>query len=149
MPSTGVSKSQKSSEFTFRRFYETDQPSSSSSTYAFNNQTRKNYTNFTNGRKLNGGGQDDDDIQLVSISPKNNSATRPFSRDMPSLIPISKTFQSSITTNGYSRESSVKPVASQQPIRGRRSVLDFLGKNRVSPEGCLAIYLINTDHPLL
>lgn len=146
MPSSSVSKSHKSSEFNFKRFYDADQPSSSSSTNAFN-QTRKTYTNFTNGRKLNGGGRDDDDIQLVSISQKTNSVTRPFSRDMPSLIPISKTFQSSIMTNGYSRESSIKPIASQQPTRGRRSVLDFLGKNRVSPMR-LFQFKKNTENPL-
>ena len=131
MPSTGTSKSQKSSEFNFKRFFDTDQPSSSSSN-AFNQTRKNNYTKFTNGRKYNGGRDDNDDVQLVSISPKNPVA-RPFSREMPSLIPISKTFQPSILTNGYSRESSVKPVASQ-PTRGRRSVLDFLGKNRVSPQ---------------
>ncbi|XP_070506274.1 sentrin-specific protease-like isoform X2 [Chironomus tepperi] len=123
MPSTGVSKSHKPSEFNFKRFYDADQPSSST---AFN-QTKKNNSKFTNGRKLNGG-RDDDDVQFVSISSKSNSS-RPFSREMPSLIPISKTFQPSIMTNGFSRENSLKPVASQ-PSRGRRSVLDFLGKNR-------------------
>lgn len=135
MPSTSTSKSQKSSEFNFRRFYDADQqqqPSSSSSSNAFN-QTRKSYTKFTNGRKSNGGRDVDDDVQFVSTSPKNNNyVARPFSsRELPSLIPISKTFQPSSMTNGFSRESSLKSLASQ-PTRGRRSVLDFLGKNRVS-----------------
>lgn len=106
MPSTGTSK-QRNFGFDFKRFYESDQPSTS----------RINYAQFTNGRK-----SDDDDVQFVSISPRE----RPQSREIPSLIPISKAFQPPVFTNGFSRESSVKP----QPVRGRRSVLDFLGKNR-------------------
>lgn len=132
MPSTSASKSQKSSEFNFRRFYDADQQQPSSSSSNAFNQTRKSYTKFTNGRKSNGGRDVDDDVQFVSISSKNiNNAARPFPREIPSLIPIAKTFQPSIMTNGFSRESSLKPVTSQ-PTRGRRSVLDFLGKNRVS-----------------
>jgi hypothetical protein len=120
MPSTATSKP-RNYGFDFKRFYENDQPSTSN---AFTFTNRRNYTQLTNGGKSNG---DDDDIQFVAISSR-TPIQRPQSREIPSLIPISKAFQPTVMTNGFSRENSVKP----QPSRGRRSVLDFLGKNRVS-----------------
>lgn len=117
MPSMAATARHRNVGYDFKRFYESDQPSTSQ---AF---SRTNYSQLLNGAKQNGS---DDDVQYVGTTQKSTNPKSQSGMSMPPLIPISKTI--SPISNGYSRECSVKP----QPTRGFHTVLNFLGKNRVS-----------------
>lgn len=105
--------------YDFENLYQNGQPTTS----AFTSRNQQQQFSWRNNE------EDDDDVQLVSYSRKPNQQSHLRHRqDMPSLIPISK---SSLVTNGHTSEHTLKPI-SAQPVRGRRSVLDFSRKNRVS-----------------
>jgi hypothetical protein len=115
----------KNAGFNFNAYYQNLPSTSGSSSLATKPQ-----------HVTNGAANDNDDFQFVSLQrrpvPPLTAAHRPRA-EPPSLIPIPQAFQSSLMQNGHSSSdlSTSHPVT-VQPVRGRRSILNFSKNNRVS-----------------